>query len=110
MSHEVRISRRAERDLRVIQSWLQDRSRIGALRWLDALQAALDQLSDTATSGPLAPEADDLGLDLRQRLFQTRRGHSYRLVYVVREQTVHVLAIRGAGQDFLSADDLELPE
>jgi len=110
MSRRAKLTCRAERDVRTIQAWLVERSHRGALRWLDALQAALDQLSGDAASNPAAPEADDLGLDLRQRLFKTRRGHVYRLVFLIRDQSVDVLAVRGAGQDFLSADELELPE
>jgi plasmid stabilization system protein ParE len=110
MSRRAKLSRRAERDVRTIQNWLVERSRVGALRWLEALEAALDQLPTTAASCPTAPEADDLGLDLRQKLFQTRRGHVYRLVFLIREDTVEVLAVRGTGQDFLTADELELPE
>jgi len=110
MNRRAKLSRRAERDVRAIQTWLVERSRAGALRWLDALQAVLDQLPATASSCPVAPEADDLGLDLRQKLFKTRRGHVYRLVFVIREDSVEILAVRGTGQDFLAAEELELPE
>jgi plasmid stabilization system protein ParE len=110
MTSPAKLSRRAERDVRTIQAWLAERSRAGALRWLDALQAALDQLTEEAASSSYAPEADDLGLDLRQRLFKTRRWHVYRLIFLIREDSVEVLAVRGAGQDLLSAEELELPE
>jgi plasmid stabilization system protein ParE len=110
VSRQVRFTRRAERDIRRIQTWLAARSRVGALRWLDALHAALDRLRDDAQSGPRAPEAEEVGVELRQRVFQTRRGHPYRLVYLLKEQTIHVLAVRGAGQGWVTAAELELSD
>jgi plasmid stabilization system protein ParE len=110
MSLRVRISRRAERDIREIQDWIKARSIDGARNWLDALDQALAKLPRHATSSAAAAEADDLGIDLRQRLFKTRRGRSYRLLFVVRDETVQVLSVRGPGQDWLRQDDIEIIE
>ena len=55
-------------------------------------------------------EADDFGIDLRQSLFRTRRGRLYRLLFVIRGDVVHLAAVRGPGQEMVSADDLELSE
>lgn len=110
MKRRVRFTRRAERDVRSIQTWLADRSRAGAARWLDALQSAVDRLSDIADSCAPAPEADDLGLELRQCLFRTRHGKIYRLVFAIQGSVVEIVAVRGSGQDFLTSNDLEIDD
>jgi plasmid stabilization system protein ParE len=110
MSLRVLISRRAERDIREIRDWIKDRSPIGARSWLNALERALGRLPGVAASSSAAAEAEDLGIDLRQRLFKTRSGHRYRLVFVVRGETIHILAVRGAGQDLLQPGEIEVPE
>jgi plasmid stabilization system protein ParE len=110
MTRRATLTRQAERDVRTIQDWLHERSRVGASRWLAALEAALDQLSKNAAASPAAPEADVLGLDLRQQMFKTRRGHLYRLLFVIGDETVDVLAVRGAGQDDVTAEELGLSD
>ena len=54
---------------------------------------------------PLADEAADLGIELRQTLFGKRR-HVYRILYTFDGDTVHIHRVRHAAQDRLSADDL----
>lgn len=110
MNFRVSISRRAKCDIREIVEWIRVRSSKGALAWLDALESNLSHISSDAPSSTPAAEADDLGLDLRQRLFKTRRGNSYRLVFIIRKDIVHVLAVRGTGQDLLQWADIEIPE
>lgn len=109
MSRRLRVSRQAERDVDGIFRWIADRSPTGAVRWYDKYLSVVRELPK-GTDYPAVAEADDLGLDLRERLFKTRRGHVYRIVFLIREQFVDVLAVRGAGQDFLSAEELDLPE
>ena len=106
----VRFSQRAKRDVLEIQSWIRGRSSEGATKWLAALEQALRQLSVSAVSCPAAPEADEIGVDLKQRLFKTRRGNSYRLLFIIESDTVQILAVRGSGQDLLNDKDLDLPE
>jgi plasmid stabilization system protein ParE len=109
MNFVVEFTGRAKQDLRVIRDWLSARSRDGALRWLDALDAAYRELTTSASKAMVAPEADDLGFDLRQKLFKTRRGRFYRMLFVIRDQTVFIVEIRGPGQDLVQPEDLELP-
>ena len=92
-----------------IVSWIKSRSPKGANTWVNALERNLEQLSESPDSNPRAVEADDLEIDLRQRLFKTRRGNTYRLLFIMRDTTVYVLAIRGTGQDLAGPGELELP-
>lgn len=110
MNLKVRVSTRAERDVDAIYDWLADRSPEGALRWYQTYLSALDGLSVTALGSASAPEADLLGIDLRQAFFGTRKGHVYRFLMVLKDGAIHVVGIRGAGQANATWGDLELPE
>jgi hypothetical protein len=54
---------------------------------------------------PLVHEAADLGVELRQLLYG-RRPHFYRVLFTIDGQTVNVLRVRHAAQDYLSPGDL----
>lgn len=110
MTRQVRVSRRAQRDADVIFDWLAQRSTDGASRWYESYLTILRSLPDRAPGCPIAPEADDLGVDLRQAQFQTRKGRTYRVLFIARETLVHIVGVRGAGQDLVTGDDIELPE
>ena len=90
--------------------WIKERSSKGALSWLDTLEKTLRELQTRAVSCGPATEADDFDVDLRQRLFKTRRGNTYRLVFILREDVVHILAVRGTGQDLLQRGDIRFPD
>lgn len=102
----VRLSAKAERDADVIFDWIATRSKDGAGRWYDAYTLTIQSLASVGKSAILAPEADDLGIDLHQVLFKTRKGRSYRCLFFILEDTIDVVAIRGAGQDIATLDDL----
>ncbi len=110
MNFRISISQRAKRDIREITAWIKERSSKGALSWLDALEESLEQLQKVAASSGAAPEADDFDVNLRQHLFRTRRGNTYRLVFILRDDVVQVLAVRGTGQDFLQQSDIEFSD
>jgi plasmid stabilization system protein ParE len=107
MKLPVRISRRAKRDISKILTWIADRSSAGAQSWLTVLEKTLARLPEDAASSAMAPEAADLEIDLRQCNFRTRKGNLYRLLFTIRPEAIHVLAIRGTGQDFLTNEDIE---
>jgi len=110
MIHRVSSSRQSDADAAVIFDWIAKRSPDGAIRWLEAFEAAARKLQTQADQCVPAPEADEIGIDLRQLIFRTRRGRPYRLLFVIRDDVVHLTAIRGAGQENVSIDDIELPE
>ena len=107
MKFQVKISQRAKQDTHDIQTWIKGRSLTGAAAWLAALEKSISHLSEFADANATAPEADDLGIDLKQQLFKTRRGNSYRLLFVIRAETVLILAVRGMGQDLLHDGHIE---
>ncbi len=108
MKFRVRILQRAQLDFREILKWLGTRSRSGASSWARAFDEALARLENDPASYPLAPESDHSDCEVREILFKTRRGLSYRILFFVEVEDVYILHVRGAGQDFLTADELEL--
>jgi hypothetical protein len=82
----------------------------GAVSAVSRCLAAMESLAETAFGCSVAPEADRLGIDLKQSLFKTRKGNRDRVLFVVIAETVPVVAVRGAGQDDVTAADIQLPE
>lgn len=40
---------------------------------------------------------------------RAERGLRYRLLYLLRGQTVYILHVRGPGQDLMGTEDVEIP-
>ena len=110
MTFTVRFSAEAEANVHRIHDWIVERSPRGALSWLDALQQARATLENSANSFGLAAEAVLVDEDLRQILFRARRGNPYRALFVIRANVVHIVSIRGTGQELLQPGDIDLPE
>jgi plasmid stabilization system protein ParE len=101
MSREIHLTRKAEADLDSILTWLESRSPSGAVTWLKSLEAAFESLEEHAASYPLAPENDSFAEEIRERLFKTKRGRPYRLLFSLTAKQVQILHIRGPGQDLI---------
>jgi plasmid stabilization system protein ParE len=101
MKREVFLTRQAETDLDAILAWISGRAPSGAKSWFNALEAAISWLEQHADSCPVAPENDRFDEEIRERLFKTKRGRPYRLLFVVALRQVRILHIRGPGQDLV---------
>ena len=106
MTLKIRILPRAERDVQQIFDFIAGRSPDGALRWWDALQDSAAALVRNPASYSLAPESGMDGYELRQFLFKTRRGRTYRGIFTVVGSEIRVLRVRGPGQGPLEADEI----
>lgn len=106
MAYTVRTLSRAKNDAQQIFNWIKDRSPEGAIRWWAAFRDACRSLEQSPERNSLAVEAEQSDRDIRQLLFKARRGRYYRLVYVIAEDEVHVLRVRGPGQPALTPDEL----
>jgi len=106
--YHVRILQAAEADIDAIASWISERSADGAKRWVAALQRLLATLRNSPESFSLSPEAESLERPIRQAFFKTRKGNTYRAVFLIDGNEVRVLRIRSPGQQSLSTR--EFPE
>jgi plasmid stabilization system protein ParE len=110
MTFAVRLTAEAEANVRDIRDWIAKRSYDGALRWLESLEAAKERLREGADQFALAAEADAFDEKLREISFKTRRGNVYRALFVIRKETVHVVSVRGPGQDWIKPDEVVIPD
>jgi plasmid stabilization system protein ParE len=97
---------RAQEDVLSIISWISNRSLQGARAWYDAYEKMLHRLAEQPLACGCAPEAAALNRDLRQAMFKTRHGNTYRAIFLIEEKTVYVLRVRGAGQPPLKSVDI----
>jgi len=110
MNFDVKVLRRAQREVSQIVRWLHERSPRGADAWYQRWLHALKRLKSNADTCGLAPE-DELSLEtVRHILFKTRRGNMYRALFIVRGKLAYVFSVRGPGQDLLRAEDIEIPD
>jgi plasmid stabilization system protein ParE len=98
---------RAERDVEGILQWFCDQSATAAAkRWFDQLMARIDTLELNPGRCPVAAEAEELGVELRELLFGKRHG-IYRILFVIAGRTVNILHIRHAARDKVTRQDIQ---
>lgn len=109
MNYRIELTARAKADRTACFDFIAGRSPDGALAWLDAYEKAAESLLLEPHYGT-APESEDHDEDVRQKIFKTRHGLPYRLLYIIREDVIHILHVRGPGQDVMARDEIELPD
>ena len=108
--YTVILTEPADRDVDDILCWLKERSLRGANSWLASYHRAIASVQEHAGSFGLAPESPDHPEAIHEFTFSTRHGNTYRLIFILCDNMVHVLRVRGTGQSLLSRDELNLPE
>lgn len=106
MTYILKILPRAERDAIKIFEYLAKRSPDGALNWWDAFYAASNEVPLNPLRYEVANENQDSEYELRQFLFRTRRGRRYRAIFIVIENEIRILRVRGPGQADLDVDEI----
>jgi plasmid stabilization system protein ParE len=81
MKYRLVIIDRAEHDAAHIFQWLHKFSPQGAISWHNAFVAAVQQVARRPEYCGIAEESSRLRIELREKLFKTRRGHKYRIVF-----------------------------
>ncbi|MGQ0635409.1 MAG: type II toxin-antitoxin system RelE/ParE family toxin [Planctomycetaceae bacterium] len=105
MRFRVSVAPQAQRDLDAIIGWIARRSPPGAARLLEQFHRSLSSLANGSQSFGLAPEDEIVMRGVRQLLFKTRMGLTYRALFDVQGNAVRILRIRGPGQDLAKLDD-----
>jgi plasmid stabilization system protein ParE len=109
MTYRVEVTQPAEQDANSIFAYVNERSPRGAMSWWAAFVGVLDDLAAGARIRSSAPESDAFEEPLYQVVFKTRHGNPYRVLYIVRGESIFVLRIRGFGQRPIETDDLAPP-
>lgn len=105
MSFEVRISARAFADADEALTRIAQHAPMTGARWYAALFDKVQTLEDSPQRCPLAAEAENLGIELRELLFGKRRG-VYRILFTIHGNVVIVHHIRSASRDWLKPGEL----
>ncbi len=105
MSFRVVVVPKAKLEMEEMLGWVAQRSPAGAGRLRESFERALQSLADQPHLRALAPEAALVNRDVRQILFKTRKGRTYRALFEIHEDEVRVLHVRGPGQELLGEDD-----
>ena len=94
MVFRVETSAEAELDAISILEWLtaQHAGEAG-FRWFMAMDEAIASLANFPARCALAPENARFPIEVRQLLYG-RKPHTYRILFTIRGDTVHVLHIR----------------
>jgi plasmid stabilization system protein ParE len=108
MSYEVEITRRAAADRDACFDYIAARSFVGAMNWLTAFESAVQSIANNPPAS-LAPESEHHPAEIRQRTFSTSHGLTYRVLFVVQQEIVYLIHVRGPGQDLMSSQQLDLP-
>jgi plasmid stabilization system protein ParE len=106
MTFRVVLQNSARRDVEHIYDWIAARSQAGAGRWYAAFLKAASSLVESPESCGVAAEGEEIGHAIRQRFFRTRRGRIYRILFLVIEDEVRILRIRGPGQRPVGRDEI----
>ena len=93
-----------------MNTWVHVDEPHGAIALMLAFAEAMNRLKRSPWAFSLAPESDYCGMPLRQVFFRTRKGNTYRMVILIRDQEVQILRIRGPGQPPLFPDELSSGE
>lgn len=98
MKLPIAIHQKAQSDIVKILKWLRKRSISGSQRWFVSLNHAIQWISDNPHSPPFASEPALAQLRVREKLFKTRMGRTYRMLYTIEVEGVLILRIRGPRQ------------
>jgi plasmid stabilization system protein ParE len=107
MCYRVNMLARARGDFDAIIGWIAERSPEGADRLAVRFEEALANLEENPFVAPVAPESKDLGERVRQIMFRTKAGRTFRALFVVVGTDVRILRAREADQPPLSAGEIE---
>jgi plasmid stabilization system protein ParE len=108
MKYRVLVQPRAWTEVEEAYRWIAKRSPKRAATWFNGLQTAITSLETYPGRCAPAPESDAFPDEVRQLLYGKRRG-IYRILFVVRGESVHIFSIRHASRERLNPDDLGEP-
>lgn len=117
MTYQVILQPQAERSIQRQARWLVEQSKAPAtaLRWVRSIRSKIDTLKTRPLRCPIDPDSDAYGEEVRV-LLRGKRHTQFRILFVLRDDIIRVVAIRHAAQrglagemgaDLLEGDDDE---
>jgi plasmid stabilization system protein ParE len=93
MKYQILLEPRAEADIEVIYLFIARRNRESAIKWFNGISAAIQTLETFPQRCPHAPENAFFQEEIREHFYGKRVG-TYRILFTIVDQTVHVLHVR----------------
>jgi plasmid stabilization system protein ParE len=106
MVFQVEITPVAETQIEQAYQWYRDRNPGFADRWFRGLMNAIATLQEKPQRCALAFEQEVFSEEVRQLLYGKSRN-TYRVLFTIRGNTVHVLYVRHCAQAPMTTDDLD---
>jgi plasmid stabilization system protein ParE len=106
MKYRIELAATAKADIRGQGQWLYDEvSPAAADKWLAGLYKAIGTLHIRPLRCPVAAENDKFPEELRELLYgrSGKRKHKHRIIFTIRDDTVHVLYVRHTARDELES-------
>jgi plasmid stabilization system protein ParE len=104
MIYRIVIESTAEREIRSAVRWkTENASPTVAARWYNGLIQKINTLRRHPSRCPLAAEDDKFPEEIRELLYGRggKRSHKHRIIFTVRQDTVHILYVRHTARDEL---------
>ncbi len=109
MAFQVRLTQMAKAEIDSAYSWLRERNPVYADKWFRELMDTIATLQEKPLRCALAPENDALAEEIRQLIYGKSRN-KYRILFVIREDTVFVLHVRHSSQAPLRGEEVDEEE
>ncbi len=107
MKYRVTVHPDATEDIRRnARWWAEHHSQEQALAWYDNALASLYGLDDFPESHPISRENDNFPYEIRDLLFGLGPRPSYRAIFTIQGNMVHVLTVQRGAQDTVQPDDI----
>ncbi len=108
MTFHVRILPRAMEDIeRNARWWAEHHSVEEGVRWFFAMHDQLHTLKDFPQSNPLSAENGEFPYEIRDKLLGLGSRPTYRAIFTIKGDEVHVLTVRSAAQDIVTPQELD---
>ncbi len=109
MAFQVRVTQTAKAEIDTAYSWLRQRNPVYADKWFRELMDTIATLQEKPLRCALAPENDGLSEEICQLIYGKSRN-KYRILFVIREDTVFVLHVRHSSQAPLIGEEVDEEE
>ncbi len=105
MSFVVRVHGQAKQDIaRNALWWAENHSVDKALEWIDAVEMQLKELSESPEQWGLALENGLFAYEIRERMAGLGKRRTYRAIFSIQGDVVHVLTVQRSFQDTVAVD------
>jgi plasmid stabilization system protein ParE len=102
MTYRIELAVTARADIHQQAHWLRDQaSPAAANTWLAGRYKAIASLETRPLRCPIAAESHKFPEEIRELLHGRSKKHKHRIIFTIREDTVHVLYVRHTARDEL---------